>query len=108
MFLYRNGHMHQNCLSSYGILSPYPSAFIVQVTPVKLNTTIGDVIVRLSPRDTISGGLILPRCLDLQVSKQTHSGGMIPHLERSGMSNPIRIAYPRVAYPRDGKLLFRD
>ena len=48
-------------------------------------------------------GLIFPRCLDLLVSRHTHSRGMIPDLERSGMSNSSKVAYPR-----DGKLLFYD
>ena len=64
---------------------------------------LGGVTVRLSQGDVVPRGWILPKCLDLQVSRCMHSGGIIPDLERSGMSNP-----PRVAYPRDGKLLFHD
>ena len=65
--------------------------------------TIGGVIVKLSQGNAVPRGWILPRCLDLHISKCMHSGGIIPDLERSGMSNPLMDAYPR-----DRKLLFHD
>ena len=43
----------------------------------------------LSQGDAVPRGWILPRCLHLHVSRGMHSGGIIPDLERSGMSNPL-------------------
>ena len=49
---------------------------------------IGGVTVELSRGDAAPRGWILHTCLDLHVSRCMHSGGIIPNLERSGMSNP--------------------
>ena len=49
---------------------------------------LGGVTVELSRGDAVLRGWILHTCLDLHVSRCMHSRGIIPDLERSGMSNP--------------------
>ena len=78
---------------------------VLQYSLIFTHTELYSTVCHSKPflGDAVPGGLSLSRCMDLQVSRQTHSGRMIPHLERSGMSNSTRIVYPR-----DGKLLFCD